>query len=156
MTGEVCDAESEQELVLRGKDAIWENCVSIARRKTGALFAFAAASCGGPDSVLTATLKDAGYAIGTAYQLADDVLDANGTEAESGKTLGTDSARKKTTAVSAETGSSVDASSYIESLCKEAEKSLDAWPNLKHAWRVYMEQDLRPVLNRIVAATNPA
>jgi geranylgeranyl pyrophosphate synthase len=157
MTGEICDAESEQELVLRGETAIWENCVRIARRKTGALFAFAAYACGGTDSVLSATLQEAGYAVGTAYQLADDILDVSGDEAAAGKTLGTDQARDKTTAASAVVSSSVDAAGYIESLCAQAEASLDAWPNAKHAWRVFMAQDLRPALSRSLApAVQPA
>ncbi len=151
LTGEVCDAESEQELVLRGKAPLWENSVSIARRKTGALFAFAATACGGNDAVLAATLKESGYAVGTAYQLADDVLDATGNEAVSGKTLGTDSARAKTTAVTAERDHDMDAPAYIDLLCREAEQGLDPWPHIKHAWRVFMSQDMRPTLNRHVA-----
>ena len=100
-TGEVCEAESEQELVLRGADSTWENCVRIARRKTGALFAFIGYALAGDDPKLQEVLLESGYAVGTAYQLADDVLDATGSEADSGKTLGTDQARSKTTAASA-------------------------------------------------------
>ena len=37
--------------------------------------------------------------LGTAYQLADDILDASGNEAVSGKTLGRDAQRGKTTAM---------------------------------------------------------
>lgn len=146
MTGEICDAESEQELVLRGKTALWENCVRIARRKTGALFAFAAASAGGTDPLLSATLQEAGYLAGTAYQLADDVLDVSGDEAAAGKTLGTDVARDKTTAASAAVAGSLDPASYVDSLCAQAEASLSSWPHVKHAWRVFIAQDLRPAL----------
>lgn len=152
LTGEVCDAESEQELLLRGKKGQWENCVSIARRKTGALFAFAGYVGGVNDAALAATLKEAGYLIGTAYQLADDILDTSGDEAGSGKTLGTDAARQKTTAVRVEGDDTVEPAAYIESLCEQAEKMLDPWPDIKHAWRVFMSQDLKPVLDRSVAS----
>ncbi len=151
MTGEVCDAESEQELVLRGQTAFWEHSVRIARRKTGALFAFAAAVCGGNDSVLCTTLQDAGYAVGTAYQLADDILDANGDESESGKTLGTDVARSKTTAATAWDGPT-DAATYVDMLCRQAAEALLPWPAVHAAWCVYVEQDLRPALARLLAA----
>lgn len=153
MTGEICDAESEQELVLRGKTAIWENCVRIARRKTGALFAFAGYSAGGHDPVLSATLQEAGYLAGTAYQLADDILDVSGDEAAAGKTLGTDEARAKTTAVSASAHESIDPASYVESLCSQAEDSLSAWPAVKHAWRIFMSHDLRPALTKSLSST---
>lgn len=148
MTGEICDAEAEQELVLRGHTAIWENCVHIARRKTGALFAFAGFSCGGDDVVLAATLQEAGYLIGTAYQLADDILDISGDESAAGKTLGTDVARYKTTAATAAVSSEIEPGAYIDSLCAQAEKSLDDWPQLKHAWRVFMSHDLKPALSK--------
>lgn len=98
LTGEVCEAESEQELITRGKLADWETCVNTARRKTGALFAFAAHACGGDDAALSDALQESGYLVGTAYQLADDILDANGDTESAGKTLGRDEARDKTTA----------------------------------------------------------
>ncbi len=149
MTGEVCDAESEQELVLRGQTAIWEHSVRIARRKTGSLFAFAAHVCGGDDGILSSTLQDAGYAIGTAYQLADDILDATGDESDSGKTLGTDQARAKTTAATAWDGPT-DASTYVDLLCRQASDSLISWPAVHAAWCGYVEQDLRPALARFL------
>lgn len=150
LTGEVCDAESEQELILRGNTALWEHCVQIARRKTGALFAFAAEVCGGDDSVLSATLREAGYAAGTAYQLADDLLDANGDESVSGKTLGTDRARSKTTAATAWDGPS-DAATYADLLCRQSITSLESWPAVQSAWSRFLEDDLRPAMARLTA-----
>lgn len=155
MTGEVCDAESEQELVLRGQTAFWEHSVRIARRKTGALFAFAAHACGGSDAVLSTTLRDAGYAVGTAYQLADDIMDANGDEAEAGKTLGTDQARAKTTAATAWDGPT-DAAAYVDLLTRQAADSLAPWPAVHAAWIGYVEQDLRPALARLIASPSRA
>ncbi len=152
MTGEVCDAESEQELFLRGKQPTWENCVTIARRKTGALFAFAAYAAGGADPALSAALQEAGYAIGTAYQLADDILDVVGTEGDAGKTLGTDHMRCKTTAASAAAVTGVDPVLYIELLLQEAEDILAPWPAILRAWRQFADEDLRPAVNKSLAA----
>lgn len=151
LTGEVCDAESEQELVLRGKTPNWENCVSIARRKTGALFAFAAGACGGADATLTATLTESGYAVGTAYQLADDILDATGTEESSGKSLGSDEARGKTTAATIEQAEHTEAVAYVDQLCRRAEEALRPWPAVHHAWRAFMNADLHPALKKNLA-----
>ena len=144
LTGVVCDAESEQELLIRGKPADWDTCVRIARRKTGALFAFAAYCCGGTDAARSDALNEAGYLVGTAYQLADDVLDVKGSEATAGKTLGTDRVRAKTTSV---TGRSIqDAATYIDDLCARAELQLAAWPDVRRAWAQFMSLDMRPAL----------
>lgn len=151
LTGEVCDAESEQELVLRGKPASWENAISIARRKTGALFAFAAGACGGGDSTLVATLTESGYAIGTAYQLADDILDATGTEQYSGKSMGSDEARGKTTAAALDPALKVQAVDYVERLCTQAEQALAGWPAIQRGWQSFMTEDMRPALRKNLA-----
>ena len=152
MTGEVCDAEAEQELFLRGKTPTWENCVTIARHKTGALFAFAAYAAGGSDTALSTALQEAGYAIGTAYQLADDILDVVGSEDDAGKTLGTDEARHKTTAASAATVTGVDPATYIELLLQEAEDALEPWPRVHRAWRQFADEDLRPAISKSLLA----
>ena len=151
LTGEVCDAESEQELLLRGKTPNWENAVSIARRKTGALFAFAAGACGGPDATLIATLTESGYAVGTAYQLADDILDATGTEQMSGKSMGSDEARGKTTAATLSPQEQAEAVNFVEQLCQQAEQALTPWPAIYNAWRTFMADDMRPALKKNMA-----
>lgn len=43
------------------------------------------------------TLHDYGYQLGLAFQIADDLLDLTGNEAETGKSLGTDLAKQKLT-----------------------------------------------------------
>lgn len=146
-TGDVCQAESEQELIYRGHPAQWSTCVKIARHKTGALFAFAAFSCGGKDLVLSDALKEAGYDVGTAYQLADDILDAMGNPEHSDKTLGTDSARNKNTAVTF-LDSNVDPVAFIEDLCRSSRERLSAWPAIQAAWDLYLERDLYPSLKK--------
>lgn len=149
-TGEVCEAESEQELVLRGAESTWNNCVRIARGKTGALFAFIAYALAGDDPALQKVLLESGYSVGTAYQLADDVLDATGTEQDSGKTLGTDQARKKTTAVSALAGRDIDPAARIEAYCQSSLDALKPWPEIHQAWETYLDRDIRPTVAQFV------
>lgn len=149
LTGEVCEAESEQELVTRGKLADWDTCVNTARRKTGALFAFAAHACGGDDPELGAALQEAGYAIGTAYQLADDILDANGDQEVAGKTLGRDEAREKTTAARVKPPAEVDRVAFIEQLCRSSSEQLAKWPAVRQAWDSYVSLDIKPALDKI-------
>jgi heptaprenyl diphosphate synthase len=146
-TGEVCQAESEQELIYRGQQTEWENCVRIARCKTGALFAFAAFAAAGTEPAAQAALKEAGYLVGTAYQLSDDILDAKGTAAEAGKTLGTDSARAKNTAMTF-LPEGVEPVAYIESLCDQARALLDALPAAQAGWDAYMKLDFMPGLRK--------
>ncbi len=152
LTGAMCEAESEQELVLRGTPSRWEDCVRIARLKTGSLFAFAGHACGGTDAVLCEKLQEAGFLIGTAYQLADDILDANGNPDTSDKTLGSDRARLKTTAATALLNSNIpNPASCIDNLLEQAGGSLSAWAHVKQAWDTYLDLDIRPTLHRNLA-----
>jgi len=148
MTGEVCEAEAEQELILRGTRSTWENCVRIARCKTGALFAFIGHACGGDDAALQAALQEAGYSIGTAYQISDDLLDVNGSEEDAGKTLGTDEARNKTTAANLGPAEFGDPVAFIEDLTTQATSSLSAWPRIQEAWSFFVETDIQPTLDK--------
>lgn len=72
----------------------------INRRKTGALF-LAALELGGlavnADAERLAALASFGRAFGIAFQIADDLLDAEGTEAAMGKRVGKDADRGKIT-----------------------------------------------------------
>jgi geranylgeranyl pyrophosphate synthase len=148
----VCEAETEQELVLREKPADWNACVSIARRKTGPLFAFPAYVSGGDNEALRDTLLEAGYTIGTAYQLADDLLDASGDSEAAGKTLGQDEARNKATAARVALPKDVEPAAYIESLCESAASSLSPWPSVQEAWETYMAYDIGPAIRKILGA----
>lgn len=147
LANEVCEAEAEQELLLKGEVSDWSTCVSIARRKTGALFAFAGYAAGGRDAKLSEALMNAGYAAGTAYQLADDILDAYGDEALAGKTLGSDAISSKITAASSWYAQGIDPQSYISDLLSSSEKILVAWPAVANVWREYISNDLSPVIN---------
>ena len=75
----------------------------VHRRKTGALIA---ASCvmgglaAGGSTERVEALRSYGRAVGLAFQIADDVLDATATSAQLGKTTGRDAALAKSTFVS--------------------------------------------------------
>lgn len=147
-TAEVCRAEAEQELVLRGRPPDWEGSLSLARRKTGALFAFIAFAAGVGHPALSAALREAGYLAGTAYQLSDDLLDAYGDPGEAGKTLGRDSVREKTTAVTARAGEPEAILRHIAQLRGAAASRLSEWPEPHAAWLSYWARDLAPAIGR--------
>jgi octaprenyl-diphosphate synthase len=147
LANEMCEAEAEQELLLKGKVPEWSTCVSIARRKTGSLFAFTGYASGGKNTKLSNALKDAGYAAGTAYQLADDFVDAYGDQDLAGKTLGNDAKSGKITAASAWRTSNIDPQTYIMNLLTDSEKMLAAWPDVTIAWHDYLKKDLQPVID---------
>ena len=146
-TSQMCDAEAEQSLILRGTTPTWEDCIRLARRKTGSLFAFAARAAGGRDDALCAALEEAGFLLGTAYQLADDILDAFGDGAASDKSLGLDARQRKVTAATAWRGGQAGLLAYVEDLCTASHDVLSAWPAVGAAWRAYVTQDIRPCLD---------
>ncbi len=143
---EMCDAEAEQEFA--GQDTVptWDQCVSIAGRKTGSLFGFAAACAGGSLDARVDALRRAGYALGTAYQLADDLLDACQDPMAADKTLGTDAATGKSTAATVRPSDGKDPREHIAALLQASEDELAAWPEFQHAWRGYVHEAVTPVL----------
>ena len=152
MTGEVCRSEAEQELILRGTPGTWKECEQIARFKTGSLFAFAAVAGGSGNVEEADALREAGFILGTAYQLADDILDASGNEEVSGKTLGRDAQRGKTTAITATAGAPTDPADYLFGLLKDASERLKPWDRLQAAWDGYMETEFQPIISKFVNA----
>jgi geranylgeranyl pyrophosphate synthase len=130
---EVCEAEACQELLWRGTAGNWEQCLQIARGKTGALFAFAACAPAFADVQLQAALKEAGYLLGMAYQLHDDWCD----ESSESKTPGTDRARGKLTAMSA-VDAPADLSVEIDALLARSKEVLRPWPRVATAWATYL------------------
>jgi geranylgeranyl pyrophosphate synthase len=149
---EMCEAEVEQELLLKGKTPDWRTCVDIARRKTGSLFALAGCAAGGKDEKLCKALMNAGYAAGTAYQLADDILDAHGDQDMAGKTLGSDAVLRKITAASSWRASNVDPHLFIRNLLSDSEEMLLAWPDVAGAWGDYLRGDLIPVIDSFLGS----
>jgi octaprenyl-diphosphate synthase len=152
-TGEVCRSEVEQELILRGSPGTWEECEQVARYKTGSLFAFAAMAGAANDPEQVDALREAGFILGIAYQLADDVLDASGNEEVSGKTLGSDHARGKTTAITATENAPEDPIQYIYTLLDKSSFMLEEWPQTKQAWDDFLNVTMRPVLSTHINAS---
>ncbi len=142
---EMCATEIEQELVLRERELDEQTCLRIARSKTGPLFAFPACVCGGSDHELSAALEEAGYRIGTAYQLADDLLDVSGREDVAGKTLGTDAERSKFTLAHLPNRGPKLVRKHVAILCHSSLNGLDRWPSIREALSQYLSCDLHPV-----------
>jgi len=92
--GQVVDMESE------GKQVDFPVLEYIHTRKTGALI-LASIQCGGlvggADDVAMKMLTHYAEAAGLAFQIADDILDIVGEQAEIGKDVGSDQARGKVT-----------------------------------------------------------
>jgi len=92
------------DLAAEGRRIPVAELVDVHRRKTGALIAAScvigalAAGAASPAAHLDA-VRAYGEAIGLAFQIADDVLDATGTSAQLGKTPGKDAAHAKSTFV---------------------------------------------------------
>jgi geranylgeranyl pyrophosphate synthase len=143
---EMCDAEVEQEFHLNEGSDAWARCVSIARRKTGSLFGFAAYCAGGNDLALSRALRVSGYALGTAYQLADDLLDTAPDAAAFGKTLGTDADTRKVTAASAGRAGGHDPLDHIGRLTRDSIQALGEWPTVQAAWSSYVGFAVAPVI----------
>ncbi len=144
---DMCDAEAEQEFSSGQPSTSWEDCVRIARRKTGVLFGLAAACAAGRNETLATALSQAGSDLGTAYQLADDILDASPhSNNTSGKSLGTDAASGKLTAALFDDHHEIDALNEIETLLISAEAKLASWPTIQKSWQKYTATVIRPIL----------
>jgi geranylgeranyl pyrophosphate synthase len=152
----VCRSEVEQELILRGTPGSWKECEQIARAKTGSLFAFAATAASSDAPGQREALREAGFIAGTAYQLVDDILDDSGDEALSGKTLGRDQARGKTTAITATKHAPEDPAGYISTLLDTSAAQLAPWPRMHAAWNTFLDVTMKPVLSKHLSAGKTA
>jgi len=96
---EVCQGEIEQELLSRGRVHAEPEYFAIIRRKTGGLFALAAAAAGllCDEEEATGALTECGYEIGVAYQVLDDVADVVGDARLLGKDVNADARQQKLT-----------------------------------------------------------
>ena len=98
--GQALDLAAEQSPAVLNGAAIAE----LQAMKTGALILFAVqagALLGGATAAVHAALADYGRALGAAFQVADDILDAEGDSAKLGKRAGKDAERNKATFVQA-------------------------------------------------------
>ncbi len=149
MLQEVCNAELEQELIAEDLPCDWGQCLNVARRKTGSLFAYAAYAGAGTDKRLATALLESGFDLGTAYQLADDLLDANGDSAVSDKTLGQDARQNKLTAADF-IGSDIDPAKEIYRLTRQAESRLQEWGDVQGKWAEYVGEFFQPVVDGFI------
>jgi len=99
-TNTVCAGEILQTQLRKNFELTRAEYFKVVSMKTGELFALScdlgAFLSGSPERQRTA-LRQYGMAIGTAYQVYDDCLDLFGSEADAGKSLGTDLAKGKLT-----------------------------------------------------------
>ncbi len=146
LAGTMCEGEAAQEIFHRGQPSNWSSSLAVARQKTGALFAFAARAGAPRADDQAQALEEAGFLIGTAYQISDDFLDAKGSHS-AGKSLGRDRARHKNTTASA-TDAPIEPAAYVAQLCNDSLRLLERWPSLQSAWRIYLVEDFEPALNR--------
>lgn len=97
--GQCVDIESDQD----GKEMTKNRLAYTYHNKTGALLAAAlgagAALADAPNEYIE-DLRRAGYALGDAFQIRDDILDVTGNEALLGKPVGSDGRNNKVTFVS--------------------------------------------------------
>lgn len=97
---EVCEGELMQ-VVNRGNFELSENeYLDIITRKTASLIGaccLLGARFAGADEAVACGLHRFGVALGVAFQIADDILDVIGDEAEAGKSLGRDVQKGKLT-----------------------------------------------------------
>ncbi len=99
-TNTVCSGEILQTQQRRNFAAARRDYFRVIEMKTGELFTLScdlAALLSGAKPEQRAALRGFGAAVGTAYQIYDDCVDLFGTEAEAGKSLGTDLAKGKLT-----------------------------------------------------------
>ncbi len=151
LAGEMCDAEVEQELITRGAPGDWEKSVSMIRRKTGSLFAFAASAADVSHGKRAEALMEAGYQIGTAFQMADDLMDASGKPERDGKDLGQDASRGKLTSASATDTEKERTRQHLDALYKNSAELLAPWPPIQAAWNTYLENDMGPVIRKFLS-----
>ncbi|MEF8787466.1 MAG: polyprenyl synthetase family protein [Planctomycetota bacterium] len=145
---ETSAAEAEQELVWRGEKPDEETHVRLARGKTGPLFALTACACAEPGHPAAEALEEAGYRVGTAYQLADDLVDVVGSEQTAGKTLGTDRRRSKyTLAMSGQDGPG-RLRDRVEEMCRGALETLNKMPHMRDGVRGFLSEDMAPTLKQ--------
>ena len=90
------------DLAAESRNLTLDEVIRLQQLKTGALFGFsceAGAILAGEDGAARKALRDYAACIGLAFQIADDLLDHEGSEADLGKAVGKDAAAGKATFV---------------------------------------------------------
>jgi len=97
---DLCQGEVSQSSRLWDVDMTREEYYELIRKKTAVLFAIAmsgAAALQGLEQEIIERCDRIGTSLGIAYQIYDDCLDMTGSDAEAGKTLGSDAENGKLT-----------------------------------------------------------
>ncbi len=132
-------ARLEQESAFEGELADWETWRRLAWGK-GSSFAFVAGVCGGDSVPLSGCLEEAGYRIGVAHQLLDDLIgavDSRGAGRRDGLSL----------SGAAELGPRW-ASRKIDELFRAALECLDGCDEARIAVKQFFLRDFLPVVER--------
>jgi geranylgeranyl pyrophosphate synthase len=145
---EMIETESEQELLLRGKQMDEATSLRIARSKTGSLFAFLGHVCGNGNESLSKTLEETGYLIGAIYQLADDIFDVVSSDKIAGKTLGTDNKRGKLTLPQAGNDGIKATVTLIKEQYFRAIEVLAPYPEKQDALKLFISEDIIPIVKQ--------
>ena len=114
------------DLAFEGQALPLPEITRLQRLKTAALITFcceAGAIMGKASASARQALSAYGQELGLAYQITDDLLDEEGTAAETGKGVGKDAARGKATVVASLGGAR--ARSHAEALASQAVRHLD-------------------------------
>jgi len=144
----------QEELMYRGKRLDESTCLRLARGKTGPLFAFIGRVCGEGDSALASALAEAGYLLGTAYQVADDLLDVVGDEQVAKKTLGTDMTGSKFTLAVVRHHETGRTHHWVSALCASALECVNRWRRVREAVSAFLFYDLQTVFERCALDLN--
>ncbi|MEO0651069.1 MAG: polyprenyl synthetase family protein [Planctomycetota bacterium] len=165
----ICRGEIEQAGHRYDFDQTLEGYEAIAGAKTAALYA-AACELGAiypdGDAGLASELGRFGYEIGLAFQIVDDVLDVIGSEAEVGKSVGTDVADGKVTLPVLHTYASADEGTRaairdaytlegIDNRAARLRASCDLGPGIEFA-RSRAEELTQSALRRLEGLPDPA
>lgn len=99
-TNAICEGELSQVYERGNFDLTEESYIRIIEAKTAELYGLCCllgTRFAGAEDGVTSELEQYGRSLGIAFQIADDVLDLVGSEAETGKSLGTDLEKQKLT-----------------------------------------------------------
>ena len=142
----MCESEIAQASPSAPETMSWDDCIRIARGKTGSLFGFSAYCTACDDAHLAQALLHAGTQVGTAYQLADDLLDLQHDESVAGKTLGTDATTAKYTAATAWHSTGKSPQRLMQDHLDEAVSVLSPWNPVQQAIQTYIQSTLQPLI----------
>lgn len=142
---EIGVTEAEMQFRLRGLVMDFATWRRVCRGKTGPLFAFVSSAFGGEGAEAGAALEEAGYRLGTAYQMLDDTLDRFGDEGGAGKSLRMDGAQ----GICTPPAEGVPLGKLAAEICAQWDAAvtvLAPWPGLQAAAADFAQGEMKPLL----------